>query len=76
MKIRQLGEFRKGTQLPITRAETAATAHPAPIGVTPPAADPSWALSAPVGPRLAGTRPRPVNPEPAVAEQAVARQAP
>ena len=74
--IRQLGEFRKGTQLPITRAETAATAHPAPIGVTPPAADPSWALSAPVGPRLAGTRPRPVNPEPAVAEQAVARQAP
>jgi ABC-type transporter Mla subunit MlaD len=70
--IRQLGEFRKGTQLPITRAETAATAHPAPT----PAPDPSWALSAPVGPRLAGTRPRPVNPEPAVAEQAAARQAP
>ncbi|HUE39567.1 MAG TPA: hypothetical protein VMR29_08680 [Candidatus Binatia bacterium] len=73
--IRQIGEFRKGTHLPVPRADAAApaqaAAHPA---VAASAVDPNWALSAPVGPRLAGTRPRPVNPEPLAADQAAARR--
>ena len=44
--IRQLGEFRKGTQLPIPRPEGAAGAAQSPAGAEP-------GPSAPIGPRLA-----------------------
>jgi len=73
--IRQLGEFRKGTQLPLPHAEMSATGQSAPSVTAVPTPDPNWALSAPVGPRLAA-RPRPVNPEPGAADQAGARRAP
>jgi len=64
--IRQLGEFRKGTQLPIVRPDATVTADVSPALVPP--TDPNWAFSAPVGPRLATTRPRPVSPEIASAD--------
>ena len=86
--IRQLGEFRKGTQLPIARPDAdGASTTPAASSIadearpqrerlvaqppTPaPALDPSWAFSAPIGPRLA-TRPRPVSAEPAANVEAL-----
>ncbi|MBI2963372.1 MAG: hypothetical protein HYY35_06405 [Deltaproteobacteria bacterium] len=51
--IRQLGEFRKGTTLPIPRPEGPGSAAAAELGGVPPSG----------GPRLAGARPRPVSPE-------------
>lgn len=65
--IRQLGEFRKGTQLPIARPEAMATAAEVPTA-TAPTSDPNWAFSAPISPRLAASRPRPVSPEIAAAD--------
>jgi hypothetical protein len=69
--IRQLGEFRKGTQLPIPPV----SAQQSPVAAKPAAAaDAGWALSAPVGPRLAGARPRPVAAEAATtSDQAAVR---
>jgi DNA repair exonuclease SbcCD ATPase subunit len=59
--IRQLGEFRKGTTLPI----------PSPELSSPPAAETSGA-----GPRLALGRPRPVNSESTSPDPAAARRVP
>jgi predicted RNase H-like nuclease (RuvC/YqgF family) len=75
--IRQLGEFRKGTQLPIQKSDGGAPAAQ-PNAATPPAQDAGWALSAPVGPRLAASRPRVVGAETPAAEAdpASARRAP
>lgn len=70
--IRQLSEFRKGTTLPIPRPELTA-ASPAAA-----AAESSWSTPAPIGPRLAGTRPRSVSseaPSPAT-DPAAARRLP
>ncbi len=51
--IRQLGEFRKGTTLPIPRPDSAGQ----------PAAASGGSPPSPIGPRLAGARPRAVSPE-------------
>lgn len=63
--VRQLGEFRKGTQLPIARDPSAPGSGAAP-GSNP----------AELGPRLAGARPRPVSAEPASVDPAAARRVP
>jgi septal ring factor EnvC (AmiA/AmiB activator) len=55
--MRQLGEFRKGTQLPFVRPDLGMNALPS--GETPGAK--------PFGPRLAEARPRPVSAEAATA---------
>ena len=68
--IRQLGEFRKGTQLPIPSASPSPVTN---IGTSPANADPNWALSAPVGPRLASARPRPIAADTASSEPVAAR---
>ena len=56
--IRQLGEFRKGTQLPFVRSEAA----PAPSA----SGESAWSKPA-LAPRLAEARPRPISEPPAPA---------
>jgi uncharacterized protein YhaN len=64
--IRQLGEFRKGTTLPIPRPELS----------SPPAAETSGTAASPSGPRLAPGRPRPVSSESSSPDSAAARRVP
>jgi predicted RNase H-like nuclease (RuvC/YqgF family) len=62
--IRQLGEFRKGTTLPIPRPELSSPAESA------------GGAGGPFGPRLAAGRPRPISSESTSPDPAAARRAP